>query len=67
MEKPVKPFVYIGRYKQHIHYEGENLLCTSCGNLGHNQSKCSIFLSLPNPSKQQGSPTDIPKQDTQSD
>lgn len=41
----VKPFIYIGNYKQQIHYEGENFLCNYCGRLGHNQVK-SQFVNL---------------------
>lgn len=43
MDKPVKLFVYIGNYKQHIYYEGEKFLCIKYGKLDHNQLKCLVL------------------------
>ncbi|XP_070005255.1 uncharacterized protein [Nicotiana sylvestris] len=45
LEIPVQPFLYIGQHKQHIHYEGDNFLCTNCGRLGHITKQCS-FIKL---------------------
>lgn len=41
LEFPVQPFIYIGRHKQYIHYEGENFLCKNCGRLGHTLGQCT--------------------------
>ncbi|XP_075092262.1 uncharacterized protein LOC142172523 [Nicotiana tabacum] len=45
LEIPVQPFLYVGQHKQHIHYEGDNFLCTNCGRLGHTKNQCS-FIKL---------------------
>lgn len=34
---PVKKYIIIGYLKQEIVYEGEDILCTECGCVGHNK------------------------------
>lgn len=46
IEKPLKTHVFIGSHKQIIHYEGLNLLCVSCGRLGHHTRICP-YTSTP--------------------
>nr|XP_016507425.1 PREDICTED: uncharacterized protein LOC107825104 [Nicotiana tabacum] len=67
MESPVKPFVYIGNYKQQIQYEGENFLYKNCGRLGHNQTQCSVTLQNTNSQKQQVNKITTTQQGVQSD
>lgn len=38
IENPLKTHVIIGRHIQLVIYERFNILCTSCGRLGHNQT-----------------------------
>ncbi|XP_070008327.1 uncharacterized protein [Nicotiana sylvestris] len=45
LEIPVQPFLYVGQYKQHIHYERDNFLCTNCGRLGYTKNQCT-FIKL---------------------
>nr|XP_009758586.1 PREDICTED: uncharacterized protein LOC104211257 [Nicotiana sylvestris]XP_016487554.1 PREDICTED: uncharacterized protein LOC107807645 [Nicotiana tabacum] len=40
LNKPVTPFLFIDSHKQFILYEGDKLLCTSCGLLGHTKPQC---------------------------
>lgn len=39
-DNPLKIHVIIGRHIQMVTYEGFNILCMSCGRLGHNQKSC---------------------------
>lgn len=41
MEHPLVHHVYIGSHKQVIHYDGFNLLFTTCGQLGHQAWRCA--------------------------
>ncbi|KAM3394935.1 hypothetical protein P3S68_003939 [Capsicum galapagoense] len=45
LEHPLQHHVYIGTHKQLILYEGANSLCTKCGRLGHNTSKCTYTIA----------------------
>nr|XP_009779035.1 PREDICTED: uncharacterized protein LOC104228289 [Nicotiana sylvestris]XP_016454315.1 PREDICTED: uncharacterized protein LOC107778548 [Nicotiana tabacum] len=40
LNQPLKTHLYIGDHKQTILYEGLNLLCITCGCMGHNQRTC---------------------------
>ncbi|XP_019224117.1 PREDICTED: uncharacterized protein At4g02000-like [Nicotiana attenuata] len=41
LEKPVATSVTIGDHKQLVLYEGENVLCTGCGRIGHTLKGCT--------------------------
>lgn len=42
MNTPVKTHIFIGDLKQQIWYEGNNILCTGCGCIGHTKPSCTI-------------------------
>ncbi|KAK6777501.1 hypothetical protein RDI58_024218 [Solanum bulbocastanum] len=39
-EVPIKSEVIIRTQKQNVVYEGEGIMCTGCGNLGHVTKNC---------------------------
>lgn len=43
IKKPLKSHIILGKHFQRVTYEGFNVLCTSCGKLGHNLSICPHF------------------------
>ncbi|XP_059310648.1 uncharacterized protein LOC132062005 [Lycium ferocissimum] len=43
MDTPVTTRIQIGSHIQHILYEGEGFLCTTCGRLGHSTIKCQFY------------------------
>lgn len=45
MDQPVAKFIYIEDYKQQIEYEGDKVLCKSCGVLGHTTINCPNTLT----------------------
>ncbi|PHU19837.1 hypothetical protein BC332_10988 [Capsicum chinense] len=47
MDTPVYTSIYIGNHSQPIYYEGEAILCTGCGRLGHVVRHCD-FKTLEN-------------------
>lgn len=48
LDQPLKTHVYFGNHRQTILYEGLNMLCTSCGRLGHNKNFCSFSTQSKN-------------------
>lgn len=57
MNTPVKSHIFIWNLKQQILYEGDNLLCTRCGCIGH--TKPSSTISSTNNDTSKGKKTQI--------
>ncbi|KAF3653645.1 hypothetical protein FXO37_16861 [Capsicum annuum] len=47
LHEPVKKFVMVGTHKQSMVYEGEGILYTGCGRLGHTSTNCPNVISQP--------------------
>ncbi|XP_019233367.1 PREDICTED: uncharacterized protein LOC109213973 [Nicotiana attenuata] len=64
MDSPVRSYIYIGKHRQLIQYEGEYFLCKNCGRLGQTKTSCPYAkinsntpLSMENSTMQADPPT----------
>ncbi|GKV18314.1 hypothetical protein SLEP1_g28712 [Rubroshorea leprosula] len=47
LDKPLVPFVQIGKHVQKVLYEGPIALCYACGCVGHKEDKCPLKTPQP--------------------